>query len=454
MNWTTEQILALAPDATSASAAQSLTRPAKWQSLGSDDAAAWGLCQGSGAKPYQVRIDLSEPAFKCSCPSRKFPCKHGLALLLLLAEQSSQFRHTGAPDWVAEWLAGRSARAAKREAKTASEAHRDDAARNDSKSEEARAKTAERRRERVAEGVAELSRWLEDLVRAGVGNVSAKEPAYWANAAARMIDAQAPGLARLIREMSVIPALGAGWHARMVRAAARLYLLLEAYRRLETLPLGVQEDIRSLVGWTQDQQELLELPGVADRWLVLGQRTEMDDRLQVQRTWLTGEQTGRRALVLAFAYGSQAPYSGLIAGTVLTGELVFFPGTVPPRALVKTRAEATTEIVPFCVSSIAAELTGWTSQVAECPWLARMPFIVSAVVPTRSPGGWSLLEEDGGQVPLHPRFPQIWKLAALSGGHPVAVFGEYDGEFVTPVSVMAEGRFTQLEEGGAGSGSE
>ncbi len=45
-----------------------------------------GLCQGSGRQPYQARVDLAEPAFKCSCPSRKFPCKHGLALLLLFAK--------------------------------------------------------------------------------------------------------------------------------------------------------------------------------------------------------------------------------------------------------------------------------------------------------------------------------------------------------------------------------
>ena len=41
--------------------------------------------QGSAASPYQTGIDLSEPAFQCTCPSHKFPCKHGLGLFLLLA---------------------------------------------------------------------------------------------------------------------------------------------------------------------------------------------------------------------------------------------------------------------------------------------------------------------------------------------------------------------------------
>ena len=68
-------------------------------------AAAWGECAGSGSKPYLTGIDLTEPAFKCNCPSRVFPCKHGAALLLLLARQPATVRPPHAPPaWLAEWL--------------------------------------------------------------------------------------------------------------------------------------------------------------------------------------------------------------------------------------------------------------------------------------------------------------------------------------------------------------
>src|SRR5215470_17970544 len=88
MNYSAEQIIALAPDAASAKAGRSLATASKWQNVGHDERALWGECQGSGAKPYQTVIDLSEPAFKCTCPSRKFPCKHALGLFLLVANQS------------------------------------------------------------------------------------------------------------------------------------------------------------------------------------------------------------------------------------------------------------------------------------------------------------------------------------------------------------------------------
>ena len=116
MDITVDAVLALAPDDASVKAARSLASPGKWQTLGFDEVSAWGLCQGSGSKPYQTKVDLSGPACSCSCPSRKIPCKHALALLRLLAQQKGAFAEGGRPDWVSEWLEGRQQRAAKKEA--------------------------------------------------------------------------------------------------------------------------------------------------------------------------------------------------------------------------------------------------------------------------------------------------------------------------------------------------
>src|SRR5262245_38024511 len=107
MQWTAEQILALAPDASSAKAGQSLASPGHWLTLGHDPRCAWGECRGSGQKPYQTQIDLGEPAFRCSCPSRKFPCKHGLGLFLLLERQPAAFSQAEPPAWVQQWLESR-----------------------------------------------------------------------------------------------------------------------------------------------------------------------------------------------------------------------------------------------------------------------------------------------------------------------------------------------------------
>src|SRR5499426_7619 len=252
MNWTTEQIIALAPDAGSAKAGQGLAAARKWLSLGADDQTAWGLCQGSGKDPYQAQIDLTEPAFRCSCPSRKFPCKHGLGLFLLLAAQPAAFEEKEPPDWVVEWMASRAKRAKQRSEKQtkadAGEKLVDEAA---------QAKRAAGREAKVTAGLRELELWLRDIARGGLAAVQSQPLIFWERTASRLVDAQAPGVARLVREMTGVTASGEGWEGRLLERLSRLYLLIEGFKRGAELPEAVRTDIRSLIGWTQNQEDLL-----------------------------------------------------------------------------------------------------------------------------------------------------------------------------------------------------
>lgn len=97
MELTSESVLALAPDASSVKAAPSSAQTRPVATLGFNENAVWGECKGSGSKPYQVEADLSGPVFKCTCPSRKFPCKHSLALLLLRVQQEAAFTRAKRP---------------------------------------------------------------------------------------------------------------------------------------------------------------------------------------------------------------------------------------------------------------------------------------------------------------------------------------------------------------------
>ena len=75
-------------------------------------------CQGSGANPYQTQVDLQNIAFKCSCPSHKFPCKHSLGLLFLYASQPNLFSTGEEPAWVSEWLDKRANKAGEKKEKS------------------------------------------------------------------------------------------------------------------------------------------------------------------------------------------------------------------------------------------------------------------------------------------------------------------------------------------------
>jgi uncharacterized Zn finger protein len=61
-----------------------------------------------------VLLDLQETAFKCSCPSRKFPGKHELEFFLLYADQPELFPESISSAWVTEWLFKREQSATKK----------------------------------------------------------------------------------------------------------------------------------------------------------------------------------------------------------------------------------------------------------------------------------------------------------------------------------------------------
>lgn len=73
VTYTADQILALAPDAGSATSGKALAVPRKWSSLGRDDRAVWGECQGSGAKPYQPRSIWASQLLSARAPAANFP---------------------------------------------------------------------------------------------------------------------------------------------------------------------------------------------------------------------------------------------------------------------------------------------------------------------------------------------------------------------------------------------
>src|SRR6201996_4637985 len=107
MALTLERIEALAPDQPSLLAARKLLKPSSWPTLGEDNGLVWGECQGSGSTPYRVVVSELDGGYKCTCPSRKFPCKHSLALMWMRAEGRVAFTPASVPEWIKDWLGRR-----------------------------------------------------------------------------------------------------------------------------------------------------------------------------------------------------------------------------------------------------------------------------------------------------------------------------------------------------------
>ncbi|MGW4163944.1 SWIM zinc finger family protein [Streptomyces sp. NPDC004788] len=450
VRWTSDQVLALAPDDASRRAGSKLGTPGPWSGTGTGRGtgagagagagagvgsgagagagagAVWGLCKGSGRTPYRTVVDVTGPAYACSCPSRKFPCKHALGLLLLWA--AGEVGPTAEPpDWAATWLASRQARA--------TAAASDGAATGPADPEAAR-RRAERRAARITAGAQELEQRLADLLRGGLAAAEQAGYAQWEETAARMVDAQAPGLAGRVRELGAIPGSGPGWPVRLLEECALTHLLDRAWLSVDGLPAPLAATVRTRVGLTVPQDG----PTVRDRWLVLAQYDSADSRLTTRRIWLFGEESGRTALLLSFGAAGRAPQLALPVGAVLDAALRPYEGAAALRAELVEQfagpAAPAASAVPPPGGPVAAALDAYGHALRDDPWLDSWPVTLTDVVPARAEYGWQLA--DGGEaVPLTRAAqggPGLWRLVALSGGGPVTVFGEVGHQGFTPLA--------------------
>jgi hypothetical protein len=440
VTWTVDQVLGLAPDQGVAHAAQGVAPPRGWVQAQQTEGALWGECQGSGKVPYRTIVDLSGPAFKCSCPSRKFPCKHSLGLFLAYAANPAGLEHVDPPPWVAEWLAGRRARADRQQERQERPQGAADPTRGTGEQE----RRARRREERVQAGAEELERWLEDVARAGLTDLAGRPRDYFDRMAARLVDAQAPGLARRVRWLGVLPHTGSRWPERMLIELGRVTLLLEAWHRLESLDDHLRADVRAQIGFAESREEILAGPAVADEWNVLGRRVVGEERLRVQRTWLWGATSGHWVLVLDFAAGPQQAFEHtLVPGTRAGAEVCFYPGAAPRRALLKGKPRDGGAFGALVTNSIEAALRGYADALSLNPWLERFPMLLGPVVPRRSADdSWSLVDESAARVALDG--PAGWHLLAMSGGYPLSVFGEWDGFALWPLGALVEHTYSPL----------
>ena len=429
---TPEGVAALAPDAKVAAAGRKLGVLKSWEGPGRSDDALWGECRGSAV--YQVRVDLSDLAVKCSCPSRKHPCKHGIGLLFLHLE--TPLPETSAPDWVTDWLARRAASTKTRK----SAGNREETAPDP----EAKAKRVQKRVSRVAAGLEALDLWMEDLVRDGLATAGTRPASFWETQAKRMVDAQAPGVAARLRHLSGLPNSSPDWPEKLLAGLGRLALLSEAFRRLEALEAPLAESIKAELGIPLPQEEVLERgEKTADRWIVLGQHTGDEDRLKARRTWLLGRESQRYALILQFA-SAGAPFTeGFVPGTVVEGELAFYPGAYPLRAVFRSREGAAARAGELPGHGTLGAFLDHTSTVASRqPWLERLPATLEAVVPLLYEERWLVRDREGEAVPLADG--DHWSLLSLSGGYPVDLAAEWDGEALLPIGVVADGIYHMI----------
>ena len=422
-----------------------LVRGLRWVSLGRSERAAWGQCQGSAATPYDTVVAADRPSTtSCSCPSRNRPCKHAVGLADLAAD--GQIAVTEEPGWVARIVVRRpfaSAGPAEPGSSGSSDGPVDP---------EAAARRAEARRDKVALGLAELQLWLGDQVRTGLAGLPRAGYAHFDAIAARMVDAQAPGVAATLR---ALPAdlVSADWPGRALHALGGLHLLAEAHRRLDELPEELAATVRSRVGYPVSKERVRGRPAVLDRWWAIAAIDTVEYQLTTRRVWLRGLDTGRWAMWLTVAPPGRDLDPTIRPGRTYVCAAQFYPGSGQYRALIEPplpdpdlppESDGAPDAVALTRQWGGDDLAAIGAQLADLlaadPWASRLPVVVSGVPvpPAHADDPWRLRDASGRSVPLVEGEGDPWPLVAQAGGEPLQVMGEYDGRRLLPLAVLPD----------------
>ena len=315
----------------------------------------------------------------------------------------------------------------------------------------------------IAGGLDALERWLRDAMAGGLPQTAAHIQHRSAPLIRRLVDAKAGGLAA---EMADAAERIAAAPASLEPEIARLWLILQAYRRQHLLPPPLRAELRRLVGWTTPRAELINNYSalITDgQWRVAARRRHQRwDGLIVFETWLLRDADAAPALLLDYAPArasrSKPHLAAPYPAPAYQGALVFLPAVTPlqaiPAGLAPNLAPCLAPCLTPCLTpwpghhrppppapqTLSAAIADWRTAMAATPWRRDAPLIAHNLTLGRLSNRAPALigAETGAALPLsHP--PGAWTALLPEGA--LSAFGLWDGARFLLLSAWNSGGF-------------
>ncbi len=244
---------AAAPNASAIKNGRGLVLKRKFASLNKtkDETLIFGECKGSGKSNYKCSCDFvrpDSPTYRCTCPSRQFPCKHCLGLMYAYT-QGSKFKVAGVPEDVASKREKMEKRVAKK---------KEEAAKPKKVNKAALAKKIKTQ----LEGLDLLETLTHDLVRMGMGNLNAKTAHQIEDQAKQLGNAYLPGAQSALYNYTKLFLGAEGYFDDDVPAARREMVYGEALDQLTRLHSLVKQG-RTYLNQRLEDPELQPETGTA-----------------------------------------------------------------------------------------------------------------------------------------------------------------------------------------------
>ena len=129
----------------------------------------------------------------------------------------------------------------------------------------------------------------------------------------------------------------------------------------------------------------------------------------------------------------------------MTGELQFFPSSIPLSAQFKEKPVVRkAPIAQIGSNSIVDSIANYKKAKSHNPWLRRHPLILREITPVFENDLWHLIDGDNYSLPIPKKFNYGWHLAALASDGALAIFGLWNGTVYEPISILIDSVWRDL----------
>lgn len=200
---TEQEIIAMAPNQSAVANAKKISQKGGFVRLecSADDTFYLGECSGSGKSNYITSVDFidaASPVCRCTCPSRQFPCKHGLALLFEISAKKT-FGVCEIPDDIQKKREKKQARAEKAQAEEiVSELSEEEVAKKKASAAKSAKNAKVKKIKKQLEGLELAEKLVTDLVKAGLGTMGGTALKTYEQLSKQLGDYYLPGPQRLL----------------------------------------------------------------------------------------------------------------------------------------------------------------------------------------------------------------------------------------------------------------
>lgn len=413
MNITLTDIELLAPNAAALKNGKDLVAKKKFVKLykSEDDTLIWGECAGSGANPYICSADYLEPSapvFRCTCPSRQFPCKHAIGLLHAFAT-GSNFVQADIPQDILD-------KRAKIEKK---QEHKDQQQKEQvDKPKKVNSKALEKKAGTQLEGIAHAEKMLQSIVQLGLSVIDARTKRDYQEQVKQLGNYSISGIQTAFSDLFLqLEGIENGQYTKVIDQINYLYALLKkskehltAKKENPEAPMELCTAIEEQIGYVWKLDELKEA-GLYEKDVEMLQLSffSYDDQARrefVDEGYWMDLQTGKiyRAVnyrpYKALKYIKEANSS---VDILQLKELFIYPGDVNPRARwdeFTTRAISPSDLQKASQYALAdyAELVKTAKNILKNPLMDKNPVFLIALHNVVKCGEQLVLEDAAGHA--------------------------------------------------------